>query len=161
LNNMRQGLLMFDSGGRLVLYNERYLEMYHLSPESVKLGSTLTDLLRLRKAAGTFKGDPDQYVAKLVAADGTFKGDPDRQIAKVFEKGQVETKVMQLPDGRIISITNQSTPSRGWVSTHEDITERRHAEQERDQNREFLNLIIENVPAPIFVKEADKRRYVL
>ena len=38
------------------------------------------NLKRLRKAAGTFKGDPGQYVAKLVDAAGTFKGDPDRQI---------------------------------------------------------------------------------
>src|SRR4029077_14749765 len=52
LNNMRQGLLMFDSGGRLVLYNQRYLQMSHLSSEVVKPGCTLTDLLRLRRAAG-------------------------------------------------------------------------------------------------------------
>ena len=39
--------------------------------------------------------------------------------------------------------------------------ERRDAEKERDRNREFLDLIIENVPAPIFVKEAADLRYVL
>jgi diguanylate cyclase (GGDEF)-like protein/PAS domain S-box-containing protein len=161
LNNMRQGLLMFDSAGRLVLYNQRFLQMYHLSAEAVEPGCTLSDLLRLRKAAGTFKGNPDQYVAKLVDADGTFKGDPDRQIAKLFDEGKVETKVMELPDGRITSITNQSMPGGGWVSTHEDITERRRAEEERDRNREFLDLIIENVPVPVFVKDASKRQYVL
>ena len=52
-------------------------------------------------------------------------------------------------------------PDGGWVVTHEDITERRRAEKERDENREFLDLILENVPAPIFVKKADDRRYVL
>jgi len=161
LNNMRQGLLMFDSRGRLVLYNQRYLQMYHLSSEAVKPGCTLTDLLRLRRAAGTFKGNPDQYVAKLVGADGTFKSDPDAQIAKCFDEGKVETKVMELPDGRIISITNQAMPGRGWVSMHEDITDRRQVEAERDRNREFLNLIIENVPVPVFVKDASERRYVL
>jgi diguanylate cyclase (GGDEF)-like protein/PAS domain S-box-containing protein len=161
LNNMHHGLLMFDSEGRLVLYNQRFLQIYHLPPEAVKLGCTLSDLLRLRKAAGTFKGDPDQYVAKLVAADRTFTGDPDRQMAKIFDNGQVETKIMELPDGRIISITNQSTPGHGWVSTHEDITERRHAEQERDRNQEFLDLVVENVPAPILVKWVSNRRYVL
>src|SRR5262249_53101670 len=55
--------------------------------------------------------------------DGTFTGDPDRQVAKIFENGKVETKAVGLPDGRTISVTNQSTPNRGWVSTHEDITE--------------------------------------
>jgi len=129
LNNMRQGLLMFDAAGRLVVYNQRFLQMYNLSAEAVKPGCTLSDLLRLRKAAGTFKGNPDGYVAKLVDADGTFKGDPDRQIAKLFDHGKVETKVMELPDGRIICISNQSMPGGGWVSTHDDITERRRAEE--------------------------------
>jgi diguanylate cyclase (GGDEF)-like protein/PAS domain S-box-containing protein len=160
LNNMRQGLLLFDSEGRLILHNQRFLQLYHLPPEAVKSGCTLSDLLRLRKAAGTFRGDPDHYVAKLVDEAGAFKGDPDRQIAKIFDEGKAETKEIELPDGRIMSITNQSMRG-GWVSTHEDITERRRAEQERDRNREFLDLIIDNVPAPIFVKEASDRRYVL
>src|SRR5262245_42816286 len=43
INNMRQGLLMFDAMGRLVLYNQRYLQMYRLSPEAVKPGLTLGD----------------------------------------------------------------------------------------------------------------------
>jgi diguanylate cyclase (GGDEF)-like protein len=132
LNNMRHGILMFDSEGRLVLYNHRFLQIYRLSPEAVKLGCTLSDLLRLRKMAGTFKGDPDKYVAKLVAEDGSFTDDPDRQMAKIYDNGKVETKETELPDGRIICITNQSIPGRGWVSTHEDITERRRFEAKID-----------------------------
>jgi diguanylate cyclase (GGDEF)-like protein/PAS domain S-box-containing protein len=42
-----------------------------------------------------------------------------------------------------------------------DITERRRVELERDRSQKFLTTIIENVPAPIFVKEANERRYVL
>jgi methyl-accepting chemotaxis protein len=124
LNNMRHGLIMFDAEGRLILYNQRFIEMYRLPPGAITLGCSLTDLLRLRKAAGTYQGDPEQYVAKLVAADGSFAGDPDRHVARIFEKGKVETKAIPLPDGRTISVTNQSTPNHGWVSTHEDITER-------------------------------------
>src|SRR5262249_40410817 len=146
LNNMRHGLIMFDAEGGLVLWNQRFLQMYRLSPAAVRAGCRLSDLLRLRKAAGTFKGDPDHYVAKLVAADGTFAGDPDRQIAKIYEGGKVESKVMELPDGRVVSITNQAMPEGGWVSTHEDITERRRLEEDRDRNREFLHQIIDNIP---------------
>ena len=42
-----------------------------------------------------------------------------------------------------------------------DITERRRAERERDRNREFLDLIVENVPSIIVVKDARDMRYVL
>jgi NO-binding membrane sensor protein with MHYT domain len=130
LNNMGQGLLMFDSASRLVLFNEPYLLMYGISPEKVKAGCSLVDLLRLRKAAGTFKGDPDKYVAKLADEAGQFRGDPDAN--KISEEG-LEIKLMELPDGRTISITNRSMPRGGWVSTHQDVTDQRRHEQERDR----------------------------
>ncbi len=158
LHNMRQGLLMFDSDGRLVLFNQRYLQMYGLAPETVKVGCTLADLLRLRKSAGTFKGDPDQYAAKLADHTGKFRGDPDT--GKFADEG-LETKVIELPDGRSISITNQTMLGGGWVSTHYDITELRRAEKELDRTRTFLDTVVENVPVTLIVKNADDRRYVL
>ena len=33
LNNMTQGVVMFDSAGRLVVCNDQYLAMYGLSPD--------------------------------------------------------------------------------------------------------------------------------
>src|SRR5262249_12489868 len=46
-------------------------------------------------------------------------------------------------------------------ATHEDITERKRAEQELERTRAFLDTIIENVPSPIIVKEAPSLRYLL
>ena len=104
LNNMQQGLLMFDQDSQVILLNQRYLQMYGLSAEHAKAGCLLRDLLQQRKVAGTFNGDPDKYIAKLV--DG----------------GKIETKAVKLPDGRIISVANQTVAGGGWVSTHDDIT---------------------------------------
>ena len=42
LNNMSQGLNMFDAQGRIILLNKRYLQMYKLSPDVVKPGCTLS-----------------------------------------------------------------------------------------------------------------------
>src|SRR5580698_9271584 len=63
LNNMTQGLCMFDGAARLVLCNDRYLEMYGLRPEHGRVGTPLRQLLVHRVASGTFSGDPDRYVA--------------------------------------------------------------------------------------------------
>jgi diguanylate cyclase (GGDEF)-like protein/PAS domain S-box-containing protein len=143
LNNMRQGLILYDSDSRVVLCNQRFLNMYGLSSETTKPGCKLRDVLCQRKAVGTFDGDPDQYIAELV------------------DHGRVETKVVQLPDGRMISVKNSPAPNGGWVSTHDDVTEQRRLEQERDRSQKFLNTIVENAPIPIFVKEASSLRYVL
>jgi diguanylate cyclase (GGDEF)-like protein/PAS domain S-box-containing protein len=158
LNNMRQGLLMFDAEGHLVLFNQRFVQMYNLPLDGMKVGCTLRDVLQLRKEAGTFKGDPDQYVAKWVDKDGRFRGDPDSN--KFVQEG-VEHKVFDLPDGRTVSITNQTMPGGGWVSTHTDITDITQATKELQRTKAFLDTVVENVPTTLVVKDARDHRYVL
>ena len=80
LNNMTQGLCMFDGAARLVLCNERYLEMYGLRPELGRTGTPLRELLQHRVSSGTFSGDPDRYVADCLrqVASGAPKPRPMR-----------------------------------------------------------------------------------
>jgi diguanylate cyclase (GGDEF)-like protein/PAS domain S-box-containing protein len=148
LNNMIQGVNMFDAQARLVLFNERYMQMYRLSPDVVKPGCTIRGLVEHRIAQGTFfEADPEQYIAELTAALQTDRN-PSR-------------KVLELSDGRIIAVLSQPMAAGGWVVTHEDITERHRAEKELEKTRNFLHTVIENVPVPIIVKNAGDRRYVL
>jgi diguanylate cyclase (GGDEF)-like protein len=115
LNNMSQALLMFDSSARLVICNQRYIDMYRLSPEAVKAGCTLRELLDDRTKNGTFSDDPDRYIERLQTTIAQGKG---------------ASYLVELPDGRTIAISNQPMADGGWVATHEDITERRLAEQQ-------------------------------
>jgi diguanylate cyclase (GGDEF)-like protein/PAS domain S-box-containing protein len=146
VNNMSQGLVMFDAAERLLVCNQRYLEMYGLSPESVKPGCTLLDLLHHRIAKGTFAHDPLQYRADLLAT---------------IRQGRTISRVTEIGDGRTIAVVNQPMEGGGWVATHEDITERRKAELERDRARAFLDTVIENVPVTLVVKDAREHRFVL
>ena len=145
-NNMPQGLLTFDPLGRIVVVNQALREMYGLSPAVVRRGCTFRELISHGSALGTFSGDVEQYCANVFAA---------------IAQNRTMGRIAELPNGRSIRILNKPIPSGGWVSTHEDITEQRLAEQDRDRNREFLDLIIENVPITIFAKKATDRRYVL
>ncbi len=148
LNNMSQGINMFDASGRLVVCNERYLQMYGLSPEVVKPGCTVEELVQARIASGTFfSADPHRYASGLVEA---------------MREREAASTTMELPDGRVVTVTSHPTPDgNGWVVTHEDITERRRAETERDRNQVFVNTVIENVPTTLIVKDANTLRYVL
>jgi diguanylate cyclase (GGDEF)-like protein len=115
LDNMPQGVLMFDSEARLVFCNRRYVEMYGLSAELAKPGCSLLDLLAHRLRARTFSGDPAQYLAELTA--------------KVAE-GHTFANIVALDDGRAFSVVNKPLADGGWLATHEDVTERRRAEQQ-------------------------------
>ncbi len=116
LNNMTQGLCMFDHHERLVVCNQRYIEMYNLPADIGTSGRTLTDLLDVRIVNGSFARDPVQYRKELVDA---------------MKSGVTTHSEVQSADGRMISITNQPMVGGGWVASHEDITDRREAERER------------------------------
>jgi diguanylate cyclase (GGDEF)-like protein/PAS domain S-box-containing protein len=113
LSNMSQGLCMFDSSGRLILSNHRYREMYGSSPDLIKPGRTIHDLLTHRQRSGLFLGDPGEYVQNL---QSTMSG------------GAISERLVESSDGRTISLVNHPMVGGGWVATHEDITERRRAE---------------------------------
>jgi len=146
VNNMSQGLCMFDAAERLMICNRRYLEMYELSPTVVKPGCTLLDMLQHRIAQGTFARDPSEYRADLLAT---------------MSEGRTIRRITETGDGRTIAVVNQPMEGGGWVATHEDITERRQAEKERDRTKAFLDTVIENVPVTLVVRDARDLRYVL
>src|SRR5579871_30739 len=66
LNNMTQGVVMFDATGRLIVRNDRYIEIYGLPPDIVKPGVNLIDLVRIRAKSGNLATDPEKYCAALL-----------------------------------------------------------------------------------------------
>ena len=114
INNMTQGLLLYDTSERLVVCNQRYISMYGLSPDLVKPGLAFRDLVAHRKATGSFKGDADAFVSTVL-----------RNVAL----GKITHSIVETTDGRSIQIVNQPLKS-GWLTTHEDITERTRAEEQ-------------------------------
>src|SRR5882724_3546230 len=114
IDNMSQGLLMFDADSRLVLCNRRYIEMYRLSPDVVKPGCTLRELIEHRRKVGLFAGDPEEYC---------------RRILGNVAKGETSTVASELADGRSVQVVNRPMPGGGWVVTHEDVTDRKRAQE--------------------------------
>ena len=146
INNMSQGLLLFDSSERIIIHNTRYVEMYGLSPDVVKTGCTLRELLRHRAANGQLTRDPEQYRTELMAE---------------LAEGRTTVWNVETGDGRIISVVNTPMPDGGWVVTHEDITEAKRAERRVEQTQRFLSTIIEHAPVPMMVKEPATGKIVL
>lgn len=131
LRTMSQGLVMFDSSARLVVCNRRYLDMYSLSPDIVKSGCTLSVLLNHRISTGMFfANDPDQYISELVTA---------------AKQGKSISKITTLRDGRTISIVNQPVAGGGWVATHEDITDKVKAENEKEEQQRQRDAALSNM----------------
>jgi len=115
INNMTQSLLLFDSSDRLVVCNKRYTEMFRLSPDIVKPGCSFRDLIVHRKERGFLTGDVDVYCSSVL---------------RNVRMGKATLSVVENPDGHSIQIANQPLADGGWLTTLEDVTERRRAEEQ-------------------------------
>jgi diguanylate cyclase (GGDEF)-like protein/PAS domain S-box-containing protein len=114
LSNMAQGLCMFDSGHKLVVWNRRFLDMFGLSSERVRLGMPLREFIELAVGRSEIFQDSAE----------TVLGDKQR----IWSAGKESLTRRQLIDGRVFSIAEKPLANGGWLTTYEDITERRRAE---------------------------------
>ena len=114
LDNMTQGLCLYDAEGRLMVVNRRYSEIYNLAPGAVVCGMTGPEVVARSIEAGNHSTLSTVEVLNL---DGGTSSSPDAR-----------TYIQHLADGRVIAIEKRATDDGGFVATYEDVTERRHAE---------------------------------
>jgi diguanylate cyclase (GGDEF)-like protein len=114
INNMSQGLCFFDSDHRLIVCNDRFVEMYDIAPERVSPGMSLIEIVDLRFEAGSFPAmTRDEYL---------------HWRTNVAVSNEAKDSIVELMNGRTFKIRHRPMPGGGWVATHEDITEQRRSE---------------------------------
>lgn len=162
LDNMTQGLCVFDGEQRLVVCNERYASMYGLSSELMRPGTTLREIAEFRIANGVYSGtDPDEYI--------------NERLAWVTSRSR-STKIQHLNNGRSIKITHTPMSDDGWLTTHEDITDitqahksiqrqkfelERSLSKEKELNklqREFVSMASHEFRTPLAIIDATAQR---
>jgi len=126
LENMGQGISMFDADLNLIVCNRKFLEMLDIPPEQFKFGDRLEDIFRFKAEGGEYgPGDVEEQVHTRV------------ELAKGFSPHAFERV---RPDGRVIEILGHPLPRGGFVSTHTDITARKKAEEALREKTDFLQL---------------------
>jgi diguanylate cyclase (GGDEF)-like protein len=114
INNMSQGLCFFDASHRLIVCNDRYVDMYDLPRDRVGPGTPLTEIVDMRFEAGSFpEMSRDEYL---------------HWRTKVAISSEATDSIVELKNGRTFKIRHRPMPDGGWVATHEDITEQRQSE---------------------------------
>ena len=109
LENMNQGLCMFDAENRLIVANRRYLEMYGFSSSVVKPGVNLRDILEYSVSLGNYTAEQ-----------------AERALAEREAKKTITERVtikQRLADGRVIAVTNEPMKDGGSIATYQDISD--------------------------------------
>ncbi|MCW5701768.1 putative bifunctional diguanylate cyclase/phosphodiesterase [Bradyrhizobium sp.] len=114
VDNIPQGLVLYDASARIVVCNQPYLEMFGLSPDVAKQGCTMQRLIAHRQETGSFDGDVEAFCAAIIRS---------------VKLGNATRQITEAPGGRAIEIVNKPLESGGWVATIEDITSRKRAEE--------------------------------
>jgi diguanylate cyclase (GGDEF)-like protein len=117
INNMGEGLCMFDAEKRLVVCNDRYAKMYRLPPQLLQVGTSHREIIKHRIASGILKGErSDSAANQLISTLAALPSDV------------ASSRIDELADGRFICVTRQPMAGGGWVATHLDVTEQRRSE---------------------------------
>ena len=114
LDNMSQGLCLFDAQNRLEVVNRRFFEIFGLARDQIHAGITFGKILEMSEARWDRNG---QTATQLLAEQAEF-----------MSRHETGTHYYELSDGRVIASVYSPTSNGGWVATFEDVTERRQAE---------------------------------
>jgi diguanylate cyclase (GGDEF)-like protein/PAS domain S-box-containing protein len=109
LANMPTGLSMFDADGRLMVWNDRFIELYGMSPDVVRRGADIYEIVAHRKQTGGLEMDVKTYVTEFRR--------------ELRETGK-STHTSRLRNGQVVSVANTAIAGGGWIAIHENITER-------------------------------------
>src|SRR6266481_5635012 len=134
VNNLSLGFIIFNAKLEVVFCNNRYIEIYRLSPEQVKPGTPIRELIQHRLNLGLkIRSTPDEYIREHIG----------NAIVTV-------TTNQEFSDGRIITYTVYPMPDGGGMATHEDITSREEMSARLKQQYELGKLQEEKLQARNF-----------
>ena len=140
IENIDQGVALFDGNWALAASNARHSEFLDLAPELSKPGILVDDIIRFQAKRGDYgPGEP-----AVLASE---------RIHRVRAPGNLLIEDT-LPDGRIIKLANTKLPRGGMVTTVLDVTERRKAEANRKSSEAYFHMMANNAPVMVWASDA-------
>ena len=140
LDNMTDGIYMLDKELRFVLFNDRYEELVSIPKGIVGIGKPVEDVLRVHAERGDYgPGDPENLVAKRLKRLGSGKSS---QVELSIDHGK------RILDNRIAPLAGG-----GIVALSRDITKRKRAEQETQEQKRRADELLQVILPPYVVEE--------
>lgn len=139
MNNLNQGVVMTDAQRRVIFCNDRYLEIYGLTRSDLRRDMTGHDILELRRKRGVLGVSDSEFYEKAASANGL---------------------ITELPDGRAILAKYFVLPNGGSVATHLDVSEQRRLSRQLASTKQFLESVLDHVPACVAAKNIEDGCYI-
>jgi len=139
LENMAQGVCVFDSGQRLATWNKRFLTLLDLPESQIRVGTTLQDIVDFNADRGEYDqtGFGSWITSRLPMAPFNYE--------------------RQRPDGTVLEISSNAMPDGGFVVTFTDITQRKRTENALRESERSIRVYTDNLPVLIAYVDRDEK----
>ncbi|MCE9683884.1 hybrid sensor histidine kinase/response regulator [Halomonas alkalisoli] len=135
IENINQGISVVDQSLRLVVWNQRYLELFRFPDHLIRVGAPIDKIFRYNAHNGEYgPGDPEEHVQLLI--DNIRDGQPHRY-------------VRYRQDGSVLEVQGNPMPGGGFVYTYQDITQQKRIEEALIRSENNIRIYTDNVPALI------------
>ncbi|WP_114418691.1 hybrid sensor histidine kinase/response regulator [Marinospirillum perlucidum] len=143
IENLSQGISVIDQHLNLVIWNQRYLELFSFPDNFIRVGRPAIEIFRYNAERGEYgPGDPETHVQQLM--DNIQDGEPHRYIR-------------YRQDGTVIEIQGNPMPGGGFVYSYQDITQQKQIEEALIQSENNIRIYTDNVPALIAYFDTERR----
>jgi signal transduction histidine kinase/DNA-binding response OmpR family regulator len=144
LGGLREGILLLDANCNVVLANDQFCQLLGLPlPASQWQGLPSSQLIPLFQPQ---LANPEAYAAGLASR----------------EAGTIPSILLTLRDGRVLE--RDARPATlgeeaAWLLTYRDVSQQKETDSQREAQRRFYEVVLDEVPVEIAVLD-EHRRYV-
>ena len=143
LDHMPGGMLVLDKDLKVLIVNERYIELFEYPDGLVSPGKSVVDMLRFQVERGDLgEIDPDEIVART---------------NELFRSREPLRYQAHLPSGKVIEAHVAPAPGESGVAVALDITEQKTAQRQLRESEQTFKAVVDQLPVALALKDVDGR----
>jgi PAS domain S-box-containing protein len=130
MENVSQGVVVFDSNQQLIAWNARYIELRGLNPRQIHVGMSWAEIRTLG--------------AKFVVSDQTGVHDPPSAPALMAASSRIDVEGSRA-DGAVLQVRGQPMADGNYIVTYTDVTALKLSETAHRDQATRLSAILDGV----------------